>query len=85
MLKPKEVSPDSLLLDPNNPRLTQNFKDEGYIKDEDAEDKQGSLLDMFMQAKPPSNENEEDGFVFIGDLKNSIKQIGCSAQCALGL
>ena len=80
MLKPKELSPESLLLDPNNPRLTQNFKSQGYVKDEDAEDEQDSLLDMFKNAPPPSglqsNEDEEDGSVFIGDLKNSIKQIG---------
>ena len=80
MLKPKELSPELLLLDPNNPRLLQNFKSQGYVKDEDAEDEQDSLLDMFKKASPPSgppsNENEEDGSVFIGDLKNSIKQIG---------
>ena len=68
MLKPKEVSPDSLLLDPNNPRLTQDFQDQGYIEDENAEDKQEALLSLFQKSG--------DEFTDIEDLKKSIRQIG---------
>ena len=70
MLKPKELSPESLLLDPNNPRLTQNFQSQGYVKDEEAEDNQDALLSLFKK----SGQGHE--FTDIEDLKKSIKQIG---------
>ena len=70
MLKPKELSPESLLLDPNNPRQTQNFQSQGYVKDEEAEDNQDALLSLFKK----SGQGHE--FTDIEDLKKSIKQIG---------
>ena len=71
MLKQKEVTPDKLLLDPNNPRLIENFQSQVKVEDELAESKQESLLALFNGLSDLGNE-----FTDIKDLKKSMEQIG---------
>ena len=68
MLKPQNVSPRQLFLDPNNPRLFKDFSGTSEIADEDVADCQSELEGMFSSSKSE--------FTNISDLENSMRQIG---------
>ena len=69
MLKEETVSHENLLLDPNNPRLFENFEENVEIPDDQAEEKQEFLLTLF------TSKNRSE-FTDIADVMNSMKQIG---------
>ena len=72
MLEPKIVSYSDLYLDPNNPRLSQNFSGEERVSDEAVADCQEELIRLF--GKPGVEQKSE--FTDIKDLQNSMRQIG---------
>jgi hypothetical protein len=69
MLKEKTVSYENLLLDPNNPRLFENFEENIEIPDVLAEEKQEFLLTLFAS-------RDRSEFTNIEDVMNSMRQIG---------
>ena len=69
MLKEKTISHENLLLDPNNPRLFENFLENIEIPDEQAEEKQEFLLTLFAS-------RDHSDFTNIEDVMNSMRQIG---------
>ena len=71
-LVPKTVSYLDLMLDPNNPRLSRNFSTDTSIQDEDIEEVQDRLTNLFDSPEL----NHRDEFTDIRDLKHSMKQIG---------
>ena len=91
MLKPKKVTPDKLLLDPNNPRLARNFGFDGHVPLSDVKAKQPQIERLFSIFPSSTSSKSQDGtdellndrdeipdheFFSIGELKDSMRQIG---------
>lgn len=88
MLKTILVSPDKLLLDPNNPRLARNFEFEGNFPLIEAKGLQGQIERAFKVLYEKSSqeetdeilgdndETEGDDFFSIDELKESMRNIG---------
>lgn len=72
MLKEETVSHENLLLDPNNPRLFENFEEQSEVPDHQAEEKQEFLLSLFTD----KDDSARSEFTDIEDVKNSMRQIG---------
>ena len=73
MLKNKNIPYSDLYLDPNNPRLAQNFSSEERVPDEAVEGCQEEVEALFKKDKDGQKCIE---FTDIKDLKNSMRQIG---------
>jgi hypothetical protein len=74
-LKQIKVSPDDLLLDPNNPRLVDCLDMTPKINDEDILSKQAYLKGKFTQSNK-SEEADGESTTDIGSLYESMIQIG---------
>lgn len=67
------VNIDELYLDPNNPRLAEDFDFSGRVETlDDIRKFQGRILKKFMEPTP----TDEDTFFDIKDLEESFKRIG---------
>lgn len=68
------VSVDELYLDPNNPRLAEDFGFSGKIETlDEIKDFQTKILEKFME---PNKDDDEEAFFDINDLEESFKRIG---------
>lgn len=91
MLEPKEVKPDKLLLDPNNPRLARNFRFDGNVPLSGVKAMQPQIERLFSIFPDLTSSRSQDGtdeliddrdevpdheFFSIGELKDSMRHIG---------
>ena len=68
------VNVDELYLDPNNPRLAEDFGFSGKIETlDEIKDFQTKILEKFME---PSQGDDEEAFFDINDLEKSFERIG---------
>ena len=91
MLEPRNVSPDKLLLDPNNPRLARNFRFDGHVPLSHVKALQPKIEKLFSIFPSTTSSKSQDGtdeliddrdeipdheFFSIGELKGSMRHIG---------
>jgi hypothetical protein len=73
IFSPATLTPEDLLLDPNNPRLVNNFEPQKKVADEDLLKAQGLLLRRFSEKVGAG-----DDFTDISELYESMKTVGFS-------
>ena len=78
IFKPITVSPDDLILDPNNPRLVQDLRQSSKISDRDAMNSktQRAIENRFSERSDSKKKSQSEDFTNIKDLYDSMKRVG---------
>ena len=77
IFKPITVSPDDLILDPNNPRLVQDLRQSSKISDRDAMNSktQRAIENRFSEKSDSKKKSQSEDFTNIKDLYLSLIHI----------